>query len=135
MRGLTVRQPWAWGIAWAGKNIENRSWLTHYRGPLAIHAASSFSRREYEAARDFMLRFGIDPPAPRSLQFGMVLAVTHLSAVRRTNDSDLRLPWESPGGYAFCLENTRRIEPFACRGLQRLWTVPENLERLLTRYL
>lgn len=41
-RGITVRQPWAWCIAHAGKTVENRSagalgW--RYRGPIFIHAA------------------------------------------------------------------------------------------------
>ena len=38
---LTVRQPWAWAIARAGKDIENRSWATRYRGPILIHAAKA----------------------------------------------------------------------------------------------
>ena len=36
---LSVAQPWASAIAYAGKDVENRSWRTHYRGPLAIHAS------------------------------------------------------------------------------------------------
>ena len=36
---LTVRQPWAWAILFAGKDIDNRSRSTDYRGPLMIHAA------------------------------------------------------------------------------------------------
>jgi hypothetical protein len=35
-RTLTVRQPWAWAIARGHKDIENRSWTTRYRGPIAI---------------------------------------------------------------------------------------------------
>jgi hypothetical protein len=42
MRALTVRQPWAWAIAHAGKTVENRSWSTSYRGLLAIHAGVNF---------------------------------------------------------------------------------------------
>lgn len=37
-KGLTFVQPWATAVAFAGKDIENRSWRTHYRGPLAVHA-------------------------------------------------------------------------------------------------
>lgn len=39
---LTVRQPWAWAIARGHKPIENRTWSTTYRGPLAIHAAKKW---------------------------------------------------------------------------------------------
>lgn len=41
MRALTVCQPWAWAIVRGSKRIENRSWHTHYRGPLLIHAGKS----------------------------------------------------------------------------------------------
>ncbi|NUR59423.1 MAG: ASCH domain-containing protein [Catenulispora sp.] len=44
MQALTVRQPYAWAIAHAGKTIENRSWSTSYRGLLAIHAALTFDQ-------------------------------------------------------------------------------------------
>lgn len=41
MRVLTVRQPWAWSIIFAGKDVENRSRniAGSYRGPVLIHAA------------------------------------------------------------------------------------------------
>src|SRR5579859_1109893 len=42
MKALTVMQPWATLVALGAKRIETRSWNTHYRGPLAIHAARNF---------------------------------------------------------------------------------------------
>lgn len=56
MKAITVRQPWAWAILYAGKNIENRSWRTHIRGPIAIHAAKRLTRSEYEAAIESLPR-------------------------------------------------------------------------------
>lgn len=44
-RVLTVRQPWAWAIAFGGKNPENRTQAWHYRGPLVIHAGAGWSTR------------------------------------------------------------------------------------------
>jgi hypothetical protein len=41
-KGLSIKEPWASAIAFAGKDIENRSWQCHYRGPLGIHASNSF---------------------------------------------------------------------------------------------
>ncbi|MFI1063885.1 ASCH domain-containing protein [Streptomyces spororaveus] len=35
---LTIRQPWATLIASGAKDVECRSYPTHYRGPLFIHA-------------------------------------------------------------------------------------------------
>jgi hypothetical protein len=38
MKAITVRQPWAWAIINAGKDIENRTWNTNFRGRVAIRA-------------------------------------------------------------------------------------------------
>lgn len=37
-KALSIMQPWAWLIVNGHKDIENRDWLTKYRGPVAIHA-------------------------------------------------------------------------------------------------
>lgn len=33
---LAVRQPWAWRIIRAGKDVENRNWRTRFRGGVEI---------------------------------------------------------------------------------------------------
>lgn len=38
MKTLTILQPWADCIIFDTKRVENRSWYTHYRGPMRIHA-------------------------------------------------------------------------------------------------
>ncbi len=38
---LSIRQPYAWAVVHGIKDIENRSWRTHYRGPLLIHASAN----------------------------------------------------------------------------------------------
>src|SRR3954453_1170134 len=43
VKALTVKQPWATLILAGGKDVENRSRRTHYRGPLAIHVSQSMS--------------------------------------------------------------------------------------------
>jgi hypothetical protein len=51
---LSVRQPWAWAIIHAGKDIENRDWHrdSKFRGRVAIHASSGMTRDEYEDAAE-----------------------------------------------------------------------------------
>lgn len=39
MKALSVRQPYAWAIVHGGKDVENRTWHSDYRGPVLIHAA------------------------------------------------------------------------------------------------
>lgn len=88
---LSVRQPWAWAIIEAGKNIENRSAgaIRHMREALArprriaVHAAKGMTRDEYEDARAFMAGLNVDCPRPDDLLRGgivgsvEILGVTH----------------------------------------------------------
>ncbi len=39
MKALSIRQPFAWAVIHAAKDVENRTWRTDYRGPLLIHAS------------------------------------------------------------------------------------------------
>lgn len=48
MKAISIRQPWAWAIIHAGKDIENRDWPTRFRGPVLIHASKGMTRAEYE---------------------------------------------------------------------------------------
>lgn len=43
MKALTLTQPWAALVALGIKRVETRSWSTRYRGPLLIHAASTWT--------------------------------------------------------------------------------------------
>lgn len=51
MKALSVKQPWAWAIIHAGKDIEKRTWRTDYRGPLLIHAGKFHVDREVPGGR------------------------------------------------------------------------------------
>lgn len=46
MKVLTVRQPWAWAIIYAGKWIENRGKRTWYKGTVAIHASKWWNEKQ-----------------------------------------------------------------------------------------
>lgn len=48
MIALSIRQPWAWLILNAGKDVENRQWPTRFRGRFLIHASKGMTRDEYE---------------------------------------------------------------------------------------
>jgi hypothetical protein len=52
MKALSIRQQWAWLIVSGQKDIENQTWKTNYRGPLLIHAASSFAGMSFEEIED-----------------------------------------------------------------------------------
>src|SRR6266478_3185176 len=43
LQALSVHQPWAWLIVNGVKDIENRSFRTHHRGPLLIHVGRNLT--------------------------------------------------------------------------------------------
>lgn len=92
---LSVRQPWAWAIIHAGKDIENRSWqaVNHglaKRGRIAIHAAKGMTREEYVDAAEFMLKdLRIEYPPARELLRGGIIGSVEVVNVVTEHDS----PW------------------------------------------
>jgi hypothetical protein len=94
---LSVRQPWAWAIVHAGKDVENRSWSRvpkswrERRGPVAIHAARGMTRREYEDARRFMERLGVEVPPAHELRRGGIIGSVKVVAV--VNEFHPPNPW------------------------------------------
>ena len=93
---LSVRQPWAWAILFAGKDVENRSWqaVNHglrQRGRIAIHAAKGLTRDEYEDANETICKItgrAHIPPARDLLRGGIVGSVEVVDVV---DESDS--PW------------------------------------------
>lgn len=63
MKALSVCQPWAHAILALGKNVENRSWPTSYRGPLLIHASKTKAFYDREDADDWREGLGMELPA------------------------------------------------------------------------
>lgn len=58
MKALSIRQPWAWLIINGGKDVENRSWHTKYRGRFIVHAAKGMTNKEYCDGLEFAMRAG-----------------------------------------------------------------------------
>lgn len=90
---LSVRQPWAWAIIFAGKDIENRSWqaVNHgldRRGRIAIHAAKGMSRDEYAEAREFMESIKVRCPEAIDLKRGGIIGSVDVVDVVNDSDSD-----------------------------------------------
>ena len=128
MRAVSIHQPWAWAILNAGKDVENRSWRTHHRGPILIHASATRSTYDREANR-FSQRFRIALPPWEELHTRALIGIVDIVGCVR--DSTSR--WAEPDSWHWLLENPRTLsEPLACRGAQLLFHVPEAMY-LLTR--
>lgn len=93
-KALSVRQPWAWAIIHAGKDIENRSWqaVNHglaQRGRVAIHASAGMTQAEYLEAASFMWTIGVACPAARELARGGIIGSVEILDVVKESES----PW------------------------------------------
>ena len=157
MRGLTVRQPWAWAIVHGGKDVENRTRsLGPYRGPVAIHAGlvidHEYDRRLIGAAVGRLARDGSETGLQVVAQFGgderthgnevterygnrgAVIGVVDLVDVHEATPPEVE--WCGCSAWAerfyvhhLVLANPRPLpRPIPWRGALGLWTVPDELE-------
>jgi hypothetical protein len=122
IRGLTVWQPHAWAIAYAGKDHENRTWrppsnmIGHF---LAIHAGK---RVDGEGLEYLRLHHGIVPPAG-SLVTGAIIAVARL--VGWTEFSPSRW-FVGPIGWQLT-DVVVLPKPVPCDGRQKLWELDGDM--------
>ncbi len=151
MKAITLTQPWATLVAIGAKKIETRSWQTHYRGVLAIHAAKTMPKSArslcYEIPFSRCLHEGLtisdeqalllDEQLPR----GAVIAVGEIIGCRMIlphamqylglKGEWVKIPppvpeWNfgdySPGRFAWMLANVRALpEPIPAKGALGLW--------------
>ena len=111
MKALSIRQPWAWLILHGGKDIENRTWTTRFRGPFYVHAAKGMTRQEYDTARDFAASRGIPIPDYHDIDRGGIVGTAHLVDCHSFNES----PWFF-GPYGFVLEKVNPLPFHALKG-------------------
>ena len=125
MKCISIRQPWAWAIISGLKTIENRSWLTRHRGPLAIHVG--LSRAEYRLGLDFDRLTPRLPPAGK-LTFGAIVGVVRVvDCVPYEQVKDR--PFAEPLGWCWILADPRPIEPIPWAGRLGLLEVPDAIIR------
>lgn len=129
MKAISIRQPWAWLILFGGKTIENRTWRTHLRGRVLIHASQHADLGEWHRAVEFardvcgvnqqvLDLMGEMKQMPRGGLVGSVEIVDCVS----TSDS----PWfVGPNG--FVLRNPRPMTFVRCLGTQRFFNIPDSI--------
>ncbi|WPG35166.1 ASCH domain-containing protein [Variovorax sp. EBFNA2] len=112
MKALSIRQPWAWLIVNAHKDVENRTWSTAHRGEFLVHASKGMTAREYQEARRFLatdhrLKHLVEilPPAGE-LERGGIVGSAHLVET----DVQLWSPWYM-GYIGFVLRDAKPL-PF-----------------------
>jgi len=133
MKTLTVQPHWADAIIHGPKRVENRTWWTRYRGPLAIHAGQTID----PASRDLLAAVGfqIDEDAPRGAVIGVVdlVDVVRFDAAQTSLDGfpegyDLADDPLATGPFCWMFRNPRPLrEPIPLRGMPGLFDVDLDL--------
>lgn len=121
MKALSIRQPWAWLILNAGKDIENRVWKTQFRGPVLIHASAGMTISEYGMAALFVARQvhpGIVLPTMADLPRGGIVGQVEITDCVDGSCS----PWFC-GPYGFVLANPKPLPFKPCKGSLKFFEV------------
>lgn len=135
MKALTLQQPWAWAIGYAGKNVENRSrnLAGAYRGQLLIHAGLRLDEAGFydEMIKAAFARYDDSWVLSEQVdQLGVVVGVVDLASVHHGSDHgqhqlDRCSPWAQHDQWHLTLANPRPLpRPIPCRGHLGLWTPP-----------
>lgn len=105
---ISIRQPWCHHILHDGKDIENRSWKTTFRGQVLIHASSNvevLDRAEVQT---------------RAMPLGGIVGVMEIV--------DCVTDWHSDwfcGPFGFVIRNARPLPFVPCRGKLGFFRVDE----------
>lgn len=131
MKALSVRQPWAYAIAHLGKRVENRTWNTAYRGPIAIHASKTVD----DACMELVANLGGVPTeqvkaATAAPWRGAFVAIADLVGVCECGWECT--PWAAYDQYHLQLANVRPLNtPVPARGSLGLRRIPDDLAALI----
>lgn len=123
MKALTVKQPWADAIVSWGKDVENRSRATKYRGQIYIHAGKAWDK---DAPAPIFKITGLLPIA--SLCAGMVIGTVEIIDCHHADDcgdtAGFCSPWAMDHHYHWVLANPRPLAcPFPEKGKLGIWNL------------
>lgn len=148
MRVLTVRQPWAWAIIHAGKDVENRvrNLAGSYRGPVAIHSGLAPFEQHNIASQEHARLHGGETSTV--LHFGAIIGVVDLVDVHVGSQftsqwcgpmdgaklSDRCSAWGEDGTFHLVLKNPRPLAtPIPFKGALGLRTLDGEIAAAILR--
>jgi len=151
VKAISLLQPWASLVASGEKQIETRSWVTSYRGVLAIAASKGFNTDDRELCEEWPFDEALQKAgfvSWRDLPRGGVVAICTLATCRPTERGMINLRgWEhwqdrfvagpgpfevyfgdySDGRYGWLLADIKPLlQPIPCKGALGLWDVPTD---------
>lgn len=141
MKALSIKEPWATLIVYAGKDVENRTWEMGYRGPLLVHASKAPEPLD-DIGWDYLARHALRTfnPAARMpdayrlpgfqhvrelIQPGHVIGVVDVVGCDQESGQS---EWEAMGQWHIRLANARPIaQPFEWKGQLGLFSIPDPI--------
>jgi hypothetical protein len=127
MKGISIRQPWAWAILHAGKDIENRGRRWSLRGRVAVHASATMTRDEILAIDDIASLTGLRVPIVADFRAcgllgAMIGTVEIVDCVEHSTS-----PWFF-GPFGLVLREPRPFKtPIPYRGALGVMDVPDGI--------
>lgn len=145
---ITLRQPWAWAIFHAGKDIENRDSRTNFRGRVCFHVATEKrdDRAYHEQAALWMVSRGLARsaqfPAMRPIHIptnwkelpiippiadlptGVLLGTVEITDIIDRDVESPTLRWKMRDQYGYRLASPRRCIEREWKGLPGWFYVP-----------
>lgn len=127
-KAISVNAYWAWAIREGHKRVENRTWRTHHRGVLLIHASQS-DEHDHDALH-FFAGQGIAPPKDAEIAAlrGSIIARCELvdcDDFAPLLDADDPWAW---GPVCWRLGEVHALPPIPTRGLPGLFHVDVSLD-------
>lgn len=118
-----MKQPWAGAIIHLGKDVENRSRPTKYRGPLFIHAGKTHSQEGI----DFLRSRGTWPH-PSAHETGKVLGTVDVVGCHSWREcgpgEGMCSEWAMEDHYHWVLANPQPLTlPFPMTGKLGIWNM------------
>jgi hypothetical protein len=132
MRALSIAQPYAHLIATGLKRVENRTWMTGYRGLIYIHAGKTHDWLCLDSS-GVDERYKLDV---KGMAFGAVIATArlidcvHIDRVGQGIVED-KYPWlaeheHTEGPWCWIIGGVNPIGPWPWRGQQGLFDIDEE---------
>jgi hypothetical protein len=117
---LSIRQPWAWLIASGHKDIENRSWPTHFRGDFYVHAGKYVPYQDecQEIERTYEVKL------PEDFDVGGIIGKVTLVDCVAKHQSKWFL-----GPYGFVLSNAQLISFVPVKGRLGFFQIEKDFEQ------
>lgn len=116
MKGLSIKQPWAWLIVNGFKDIENRKWATAMKGRVYIHASKVFDDEGYQYVKKYFPT--INMPVKAEFDMGGLVGIVEITDCVTKHNS----PWFE-GTFGFVLRNPQKIKFVPYKGNLKFFEV------------